>query len=248
MIEVITQTDSDVPLLAILVIVVALIAFFYLMTRLGLIWRQQKNRATFNLFLSFTFYFIAIFFVFSTKAIDFLTNDLYQVATIGINLGYAFSLIGNVFLYYFTENIFFEKRIPYLREIITFGNGITLGFLTVFIVQIQTFPFLEIPGIYIPPQLLIWHVIISSIGFSVLLICALKSSLQSELRYQRAGFLMIAFTAVFELLVFVFFFVDRFSGAGFTIYYYLAWISASFAGIFAMVGYLLPSWFRRIFA
>lgn len=246
MIELLKQTGSEIPLFAIFAISIALVAFLFLMVRLGMKWFQQKHQATFNLFLTFVFYFIAIFFVLSTKIIDYLTNDFYQVSTIGINLGYSFSLIGNVFLYYFTEDIFFEKRKPYLREIITFGNGITFGFLTIHIIQVQSFPYLEIPGTYIPPQLLIWHVIISSVGFFILLVRAITSSLQVKVKYQRIGFLMIALTAVFELLVFVFFFVDRFLGATFSIYYFCAWISASIAGFFAMVGYLMPNWFKEL--
>ena len=198
-----------------------------------------------NLLLSFLFYFIAVLCLFSTKTTDFLTSDLYQVATIGINLGYAFSVLGNVFLFYFTENIFFEKPIPYLREVITIGNGVTLGFLLIFIIQVQAFPFLEIPGVYIPPHLLIWHVVVSSVGFLILLVSAYKEVYKTT-GLPRVGFFMIGTTAIFQLFVFILFFADRFAGGGYTIWYFLAWISASIAGIFAMIGFLMPAWFRKI--
>jgi hypothetical protein len=168
---------------------------------------------------------------------------------VGINLGYVFSLIGNVFLFYFTENIFFdeETKIKYLKEVITFANGITVGFLFIFIFQVQTFPFLELPGEYIPPHLLIWHVLVSTVGFSILLVKAFKAALRADNRLSRAGFSMIGMTALLEILVFVFFFIDRFSGGGYTTWYFIAWLSTSLAGLTGMIGYLMPSWFRRIF-
>lgn len=247
MIKLIAQTVTHIPLLALFAEGIALVVYFYLTVRLGTKWRERRSKATFNLFMSFLFYFVAIIFLFSTKSTDYFTGDLYDISTVGINIGYSFSLLGNVFLYYFTENIFFEEPKQYLRETITFGNGITFGFLMISILQIQSFPFLEIPGEYIASHLLIWHVLISSIGFLILLIKATQSAFQAEARLQRAGFLMIAITAIFELVVFVFFFADRFLGAGYTIWYFLAWVSASLAGLFAMIGYLMPNWFRRIF-
>jgi hypothetical protein len=240
---------SEIPLLALLAECLALIVYCYLSIRLGTRWRHHRRDATRNLFLSFFFYFLAIIFLFSTKSTDFLTQDRYNVSNLGINLGYAFSLVGNVFLFYFTEDIFFdeESEIPYLKEGITFANGVTFGFLLLFIVQIQELPFLEIPGVYIPPHLLIWHVIISTIGFLILLIKAFQSTLNATTKLQKAGFFSIGLAAIFEILVFVFFFADRFLGGGFTIWYFNAWLSASIAGFCSMVGYLMPNWFRRIF-
>jgi hypothetical protein len=246
MIELITQEYSGgVPALALIAEGMALIVYAYLMIRLGTKWYQRRRVATFNLFLSFTFYFIAILTLFSTKSTDFLTGDE-LVADLGINLGYAFSLIGNIFLFYFTENIFYEKPHRYLREFITFGNGITFGFLMIFCFQVQEFPFLQIPTQYIPTHFLIWHVIISSLGFLILLKSAFQSSFNAKEKLPKAGFLMIGFSAIFELLVFVFFFVDRFVGGGFTQWYFLAWLSASLAGLFSMTGFLMPNWFKKI--
>lgn len=239
------QTSGGVPVLALIAEGMALTVYAFLMIQLGTKWRQRKRKATFHLFMSFFFYFIAILTLFTTKSTDFLT-DIDQVASLGINLGYAFSLIGNMFLFYFTEDIFYEEPRPYLREFITFGNGITFGFLMIFSFQIQEFPFLEIPGQYIPVHFLIWHVIISSIGFLILLNAAFRSSFSAKEKLPKAGFLMIGISAIFELLVFVFFFVDRFSGGGFTMWYFLGWLSASFAGFFSMTGFLMPNWFKRI--
>jgi len=246
MIELIAQTESSVPFLALIAEGMALIVYFYLSIRLGTRYRTKKGDATRNLFLSFLFYFVAISFLLSTKTTDYLTGDLYEVSNLGINLGYAFSLVGNIFLFYFTENIFFEKPKTYLREAITFANGITFGFLMIFIFQVQSIPFLEIPGTYIPPHLLIWHVIVSTIGFVILFVKAFQFARQSTERVPRVGFLMIALSAFFELTVFVFFFADRFLSGGFTIYYFLAWLSASLAGLSSMIGYLMPNWFKRV--
>ncbi len=246
MIEILNQLGSEIPLLALIAEGMALLVFLFLSIRLGTRWKAKKKDATRNLFLSFLFYFIAVLFLFSTKTTDFLTEDLWDLATVGINSGYAFSLLGNVFLFYFTEDIFFEKPKKYLREVITFGNGITFGFLLIFIIQLQTFPFLEIPGLYISPHLLIWHVLMSSIGFLILFFKAIQFMRQSTESAPKAGFLLIGLSAIFELLVFAFFFADRFLGGGYTYWYFLAWLSASLAGMFSMIGYLMPNWFKRI--
>lgn len=239
------EVSGGVPVLALIAEGMALIVYSYLMIQLGLKWRQRKRKATFHLFMSFSFYLVAILILFTTKSTDFLTG-VDRVAALGINLGYSFSLIGNIFLFFFTEDIFYEEPKPYLREFITFGNGITLGFLMIFSFQVQIFPFLEIPGQYIPVHFLIWHVLISSIGFLILLNAAFRSSFSAKERLPKAGFLMIGCAAIFELFVFVFFFVDRFSGGGFTVWYFLAWLSASLAGLFSMTGFLMPNWFKKI--
>lgn len=246
MFESLLQQTSDVPLLALVAEGMALIVYLSLSVQMGLKFREKRRRATFFLFMSFLFYIIAISFLFGTKATDFLTNDLFAVADLGINLGYSFSLVGNLFLFYFTLEIFYEEPKEFLRYTLTFANGITFGFLMIFIFQVQSFPFLELPATYIPPHLLIWHVIVSSVGFLILFQQAWKARGAAEESLPRAGFFMISLSALFELLVFVFFFVDRFSGGGFTIWYFMAWLSASLAGICSMTGYLIPRPFRWI--
>ena len=245
----ISQQTSDVPQLALFAEGSALIVFIFLSINLALKWRSNRRDATLNLFMSFLFYAVAVGFLFTTKSLDYFTGGEIDVSTMGINLGYVFSLIGNIFLYYFTENIFYdeETKIRYLKEVITFANGITVGFLVIFIFQAQAFPFLELPGEYIPPHLLIWHVIVSTIGFSILLVKAFSAARRADNRLSRAGFSMIGTTALLEILVFVFFFLDRFSGGGYTSWYFIAWVSTSLAGLTGMIGYLMPSWFRRIF-
>jgi hypothetical protein len=243
------QQVSEVPELALIAEGIALVVFAILSLNLAFKWRATRKSATLNLFLSFLFYFIAVLLLFSTKSTNYLTADEIDVSTLGINLGYAFSLIGNVFLYYFTEDIFFDEnsKVKYLREAITFMNGITAGFLMIFTFQVQEAPFLEVPGEYIPPHLLIWHVLVSTFGFLILFVKALQAARQASTRLSRAGFSMITLTAVLEILVFVFFFLDRFSGGGYTYWYFAGWMSASLAGFSSMIGYLMPGWFRRIF-
>ncbi len=244
MLELILQQTSEIPPLALIAEGMALLVYLYLSIQMGLRYRGRKRRATLFLFLSFLFYIIAIAFLFSTKSTDYFTNDLYNLATLGINLGYSASLVGNLFLFYFTLEIFYEEPKELLRYTLTFANGITFGFLMIFIFQVQSFPFLEIPGTYIPPHLLIWHVLVSSVGFIILFRQAWKARGVADESLPKAGFLMISFSALFEILVFVFFFVDRFSGGGYTIWYFIAWLSASLAGIFSMTGYLMPRPFK----
>ncbi len=244
----IQQEVSEIPPLALIAEGTALLVYAYLTLNLMSKWRSTRKDATRNLFLSFTLYFVAVLMLFSTKTTNFLTGDEIDISTLGINVGYTFSLLGNVFLYYFTEDIFFDEdsRIPYLKDFITLANGVTVGFLLIFIFQLQSAPFLELPGIYIPPHLLIWHVVVSTFGFLILFVKAFQATIRANTRVSRGGFLMISFSAIFEMLVFVFFFADRFAGAGYTIWYFVAWVTASLAGLCSMIGYLMPSWFRRV--
>ena len=243
------QQTSEVPMLALLAEGIALVVFAYLSLNLAFKWRANRRDATLNLFLSFLFYLLAVMCLFSTKLTNYMTSDAIDASTLGINLGYTFSLIGNIFLYYFTEDIFFdeETRIKYLRELVTFANGITSGFLIIFIFQVQELPFVEFPGIYIPPHLLIWHVLVSSFGFVILFWKSTQAIRHADNRLAKAGFFFIGLTAILEILVFVFFFLDRFSGGGYTHWYFVAWMSTSLAGLSGMIGYLMPNWFKRIF-
>ncbi|MHA1993949.1 MAG: hypothetical protein ACW97Z_05375 [Candidatus Hodarchaeales archaeon] len=244
----IQQQVSEIPPLALIAEGTALLVYTYLTLKLSSKWRSTRKDATRNLFLSFAFYFLAVLMLFSTKTTNFLSGDQIDISSLGINVGYAFSLLGNIFLYYFTEDIFFDddNRVTYLKDVITLANGITLGFLMIFIFQLQSAPFLEVPGEYISTHLLIWHVLVSTVGFLILFVKAFQATIKANTRVSRGGFLMISLTAIFEILVFVFFFLDRFSGAGYTYWYFIAWMTASVAGLSSMIGYLMPSWFRRL--
>lgn len=238
--------NENVPVTAVIAEGMALLVYFYLSIRLFLKYRGTKKDATLNLFFSFAFYFVAILFLFSTKTYDYL-NQTDSVYTLGINIGYSFSAIGNLFLFYFTEDIFFDKPKKYLREVITLANGATLGFLMIFIFQLQEFPFLELPGEYISTHLLIWHVLVSSTGFFILVYKSYKARAKTTVPLHRGGFLAIGLSGLLEIFVFIFFFIDILFGGGFTIWYMLAWGTASLAGFSSMSGFLMPNWFKNRF-
>ena len=244
----IQQQVSDIPPLALIAEGTALLVYTFLTLKLFSKWKSTKKDATRNLFLSFAFYFLAVLTLFSTKSTNFLTGDQLDISTLGINIGYTFSLLGNVFLYYFTEDIFFDEdtRITYLKDIITLANGVTIGFLMIFIFQLQSAPFLELPGAYISQHLLIWHVLVSTVGFIILFRKAFQATRKAPTRVTRGVFFMISVTAILEIFVFVFFFLDQFSGGGYSIWYFVAWLTASIAGLSSMIGYLMPNWFRKL--
>ena len=104
------QQTSDVPQLALIAEGSALLVFLFLSLNLFFKWRKNRRDATLNLFLSFLFYIFAVGILFSTKSLDYFSGGELNVSTVGINLGYAFSIIGNIFLYYFTEDIFYEQE------------------------------------------------------------------------------------------------------------------------------------------
>ncbi len=245
MLENISQVGSEPPIEAVIMEGVVLLTFFYLSLRTGQRYMKRKAPPVLNLFLSFFFYFLAGVALFTTKSIEHFTEGDIDVSSLGINIGYACSAFGNLFLYYFTLDIFFKEIKPYIREAITLAIGIVVGFLLVFIFTLES-PFVEIPGNYVPLHLLIWHVLVSSFIFVTLFYKAFSEWRKTTEILPKTGFLMIAICAIFELLVFIFFFIDSYSDADYTIYYFLGWISASIAGFFAMIGYLMPDWFKNI--
>ena len=89
----ISQQTSDVPQLALFAEGSALIVFIFLSINLALKWRSNRRDATLNLFMSFLFYAVAVGFLFTTKSLDYFTGGEIDVSTMGINLGYVFSLI-----------------------------------------------------------------------------------------------------------------------------------------------------------
>jgi hypothetical protein len=102
------QQTSDVPQLALIAEGSALIVFIFLSLNLFFKWKKNRRDATLNLFMSFLFYVFAVSVLFSTKSLDYFSGGEIDISTMGINLGYAFSIIGNIFLYYFTEDIFYD--------------------------------------------------------------------------------------------------------------------------------------------
>ncbi len=245
MLNTIAQVGSEPPIQAVLMEGIVLLVFTYLSLKTGLKYLQGRVPAVRNLFLSFSSYFFAGLALFTTKAIEHFTQGGIDVSSLGINLGYAFSALGNLFLFYFTLDIFFTEIKPYFRETITIATGITEGFLFIFIFKTQT-PFIEIPGIYIPFQLLFWHVTVSSLIFIILFSRSFTEMRKTTNPVPRAGFLMIALSALFELFVFIFFIIDSLFPAGYSLFYFLGWTSASLAGFCAMIGYLMPDWFKNM--
>ncbi len=243
--EIIAQVGEEPPLEAVVMEGLVLLVFLYLAVRTGLRYMDRKSAAVKNLFLSFFSYLLAGIALFTTKLIEHSGGGDPDVSSLGINLGYAFSALGNLFLFYFTLHIFIKEEYPYIREIMALATGITEGFLIIFIFTTES-PFYEVPGVYLPFQLLIWHVGVSSLIFSVLFYKAMAEWNKSPNPIARGGFFMIAMSAIFELLVFVFFFIDSFYPDGYSLFYFLGWISASIAGLFAMIGYLMPDWFKTL--
>ncbi|MFX1506829.1 MAG: hypothetical protein ACFFDC_12065 [Promethearchaeota archaeon] len=245
MFKIIAQVGSAPPIQAVIMEGFVLIVFAYLSLQTGLKFKQSRAIAVRNLFLSFFAYFLAGSTLFSTKAIEYYTGGVVDVSSLGINCGYAFSALGNLFLFYFTLDIFFKEVKPYFREIITLATGVVEGFLIIFIFRTES-PFLEIPGEYLPFQLLLWHGLVSSVIFLILFSRSYSEWKKATRPVPKVGFLMISISAIFELLVFIFFILDSFFPAGYSLFYFLGWTSASLAGCFAMIGYLMPNWFKNL--
>ena len=80
---------------------------------------------------------------------------------------------------------------------------------------------------------------------------AFKESKLTEQKEYRVGFQLIAMGQLANILIFIFFLGDAIlllfnpGSPGFSIFIYLAWISALIANFLFYLGFILPTWFRN---
>ena len=221
------------PLASVIIEAIVLVFVTFVVIMLYRKYAQRKKTAALTLAVAFTFWDLAIIclFVFRLLAYLFPTNPYgINFSNIGINFGYTFSALSNVFIILFVAMVFSQaplfRRTGILIPLI-FGafNGITNGLLISALITNFIYPTYDIlPTMY--------HLIFTFISFGTLIIFAIRPLRQSELKWEKAGFAFIILSGVFGILVYLSFALDFLFGDsglgidpdGYTAFFYLAYV------------------------
>lgn len=250
-----------VPLAAVIIEGITFLIVSFVVIMLYIRYFNRRKTAALSLAVAFNFWDLGALFLFLGKLIQYLieqnviTDPAYtqvQFSDFGINLGYGFSALSNVFIVVFVAIVFSQS--PMFRKTgmffpIIFGalNGVTIGLL--FGATIEKWP---TPGYDIGPT--IYHLLMTFISFSLLMAFTIRQMRKATLRWERAGFGFIIASATFGNLIYLSFAIDVvlqqifpiFEG-GFTFFYYLAYVFAWFMCTLAYFGYVMPSYVRDWF-
>ncbi len=245
--KVINGWANHIPIAGMIIETLVVIAMAYLSARVYFKYRQRKRKST--LYLSLTFFSYAIGVIFSAvfKYVQFFSNAPYTTinwSNFGITIAYIFSSISNCLLFAFINEVFLNwgDTLPVSFSIL---NGITIGLIIPHVSTSKDAYSKIIPFVGI-------YVILTLIASLILIVLSFKEAKKSEEKLPKIGFKLIGAYGIALILVFVFFILDAYLGAsveifknGFTVFYYLGWITAIISFLFGYLGYVMPPWFRN---
>ncbi len=249
-------TDAQLILRAVITEGIVFVFVTFVVIMLYLRYYSRKKTAALTLAVAFTFWDFAIISLFICRVLAYLkeigniVSDI-DYAGLGINLGYGFSALSNIFIFVFVAVVFAQSR--FFRKSgmlvpLIFGalNGITIGIIVG--VTIGTWPTPEygfIPTIY--------HLVLTFIAFSTLIIFTIQPLKYATLKWERAGFQFIIISGVFGILIYLSFALDfvfgtnmlNLFGHGYTGFFFLAYVFAILMLSFAYLGYVMPEFIRK---
>ena len=236
-------------------IVLLIVTFVVIMLFIRYI--QRKKSTALALAVAFGFWDIAILCLFIFRIFAYLQEIAYinygiGFSEIGINLGYGFSALSNVFILVFVALVFSQspmfRRTGMLVPIIFAAlNGITIGLLIGTTITYWPYPeYALFPTIY--------HLLLTLTSFSALIYFTIKPYRDAKLKWEQAGFQFIITSGVFGILVYLSFVLDLVFGdllgifqGGYTPFFFFAYLCAALMCIFAYLGYTMPNYIRKIF-
>ena len=254
----------DVPLAAVITEGIAFLAVSFVVAALYYRYFDRRRVAALTLAVAFNAWVIGALGLFLGKLIQYLIDKEIITSTsytsigfsdFGINIGYGFSALSNVFIMLFVALVFSQspmfRRTKMLIPII-FGalNGITIGLLVG-----ATFNTWPNPEYTLLPTL--YHLALTFISFFALMFLTIRPLRAAELKWEKAGFRFIILSAIFGLTTYICFALDFmtaseglmpiFSIEGFTPFYYIAYGAAILMCIFAYLGYVMPNFIRNLY-
>lgn len=219
---------------------------------------KRKRNAALALAVAFSFWDVAIICLFVMRLLSYLTvsgrmTDYgISFSDFGINLGYIFSAISNVFIFVFCAIVFTQS--PMFRKtgmfpVIVVGalNGITVGMLIGNTINTWPSPAYELgPTVY--------HLLLTFLSFGALIFFTRQPFRQSTSRWEKAGFRFIILSGIFGILIYLSFAIDVVMGdfvpffdGGYTIFFFFAYVFALFMLSFAYLGYVMPDFVRNFY-
>jgi hypothetical protein len=251
---------------------IAIVAVTAVVIRMFIQYYRRKRLAALLIAMSFLFWGLAAIATFIGALLQYINyNSLpvidnviqypegaIQYSRYGINIGYLFSAITNIFIVYFVSEIFSQKQIfkytgkimPILHGLI---NGVTIGM----IIHLIARSFNPENPEYLNPAYglgeTIYHLAWTMTAFTILLVFSAQARRNASLRWEKAGFSFIIATAVLAQLVYVFFAIDlavqeiwvNTFGSGYTHFNNLGWLTAAIMVILAYFGFFMPNWLRE---
>ncbi|MHA1156500.1 MAG: hypothetical protein ACTSQK_10370 [Candidatus Heimdallarchaeota archaeon] len=254
----------DVPLAAVITEGVAFIAVSIVVAALYYRYFNRRRVAALALAVAFNTWVLGALGLFLGKLIQYLieksiiTDASYVgigFSDLGINIGYGFSALSNVFVMVFVALVFSQS--PMFRKTkmlipIIFGslNGITIGLLIG-----ATFNTWPNPAYTLLPTL--YHLVLTFISFFALMLFTIRPLREANLKWEKAGFRFIIISAVFGVITYLSFALDFMTASdglipiflvdGFTPLYYVAYGAAILMCIFAYLGYVMPNFVRNLY-
>ena len=252
-----------VPLAAVITEGATFIVVSFVVAALYYRYFKRRKAAALTLAVAFNFWNLGALGLFLGKLIQYLgeqsiiTNPYYTsigFSDFGINIGYGFSALSNVFIVLFVAVVFTQS--PMFRKTgmivpIIFGamNGVTIGLLIG-----ATFNTWPQPTYSLVPTL--YHLVLTFISFGALIFFTRGPLKAADLRWEKAGFRFIILSGIFGILIYLFFAIDFVLGdfgfieifaEGFTPFYYAAYGMAILMCVFAYLGYVMPEFIRNLF-
>ena len=224
-------------------------------------YRQRKRPAALALAVAFMLWDIAIISLFVFRLLAYLNNSLgylpifdsVSLSDIGINIGYAFSALSNIFILTFVALVFAQSnmfRITKMFFPIMFAllNGITVGL----IVGSFTRDYLS-PEYALAPT--IYHLAMTFITFILLVSFTFRPLRSANYRWEKAGFRFIITSGISGFLVYLSFAIDYILGPellgvltiSYTPFFFIAYGFAIVMCVCAYLGYVMPNFVRNWF-
>lgn len=219
---------------------------------------RRRKSAALALAVAFAFWDIAVISLFINRLLEYL-KEIGKISSpiifddFGINLGYGFSALSNVFIFVFVAIVF--SQAPIFRRTgmflpILFGtlNAITVGLIIGSTLTSWPEPTYElIPTIY--------HLVLTLISFGSLIAFTIRPLRLASLKWERAGFRFIIASGVFGVLIYISFIIDLLLGDnfinvwghGYTMFFFFAYVFAILMCICAYLGYVMPNFIRNRF-
>jgi ABC-type cobalamin transport system permease subunit len=235
---------------------IVLIFVAFIVTMLYIRYANRKKTAALLLAVGFSFWLVAIICLFTFRLMSYLVEigkfvEYFSYSDLGINLGYAFSAISNVFIMFFVSYVFAQS--PMFRRtgmFIPFNfaafNGATIGLLIGSTLRNWPTPDYALGSTA-------YHLIMTFIAFSTLIIFAIRPLRRATYRWEKAGFAFIICSGVTGILIYLSFTLDvmlpEFTSieGGYTPFFYLAYVFGILMVIFAYLGYVMPNFVRNWF-
>lgn len=258
---------NDPKIGSIIILGFVLIAVFSVVTMLFLKYLNRRKEPALTLAMTFLFWGISGILVFLGFILHYINMPIpageIQYSRYGINLGYLFSAVSNMFMVLFISQIFSQapmfrrtkKTIPLVNAIL---NGITIGLIinTLSLSLKTVADGADISEVYNPEYPIaqtIYHLLLTFFSFSLLLALSIKERKGASLRWERAGFTFIIFYAISGILIYIMFVLDlvlalmfEIFSMGYTIFNYLGWTFAILMSTFAYLGYAMPTRIRNL--